>query len=104
MVYQLIWVNFSLARTSRDQGKSEDAQTYFEHAKSHAVNNTYFLAYVMDQQARVWNGQRRFEEARSEALLALSAFEKLGAARNAEITRDLLQQISNAERAGQPSR
>jgi tetratricopeptide (TPR) repeat protein len=68
---QLFWVNCSLARVFSDQGKFEDAQTHIEHAKSHAANDAYLLAYVMRLQARVWDRQQRFEEARSEALRAL---------------------------------
>jgi hypothetical protein len=73
-----------------EQGKFEDAQTRLEHAKSHAVNNPYLLARAMDQQAWLWGLQRRFEDAKSEALRALDAFEKLGAANDAETTRQLL--------------
>ena len=100
-VEQLVWVNFALAEAFSKERKFEDAQTRVEHAKSHAANNTYLLAYAMDQQARVWYGQRRFEEARSEALRALNAFEKLGAARNVEIARRLVQKM-DARRARKP--
>jgi hypothetical protein len=40
-----------------------------------------------------WHRQHRFEEAKSEALRALDAFEKLGAADDVERVRELLQQI-----------
>ena len=88
---ELFWINYSLAKLFTREGKFEDAQVHVEHARVHAVNDPYLLAYAMDLQARVWYGQGRFEEARSEALRALDAFEKLGAAHNAEITRQLLQ-------------
>ena len=101
MVDQLFWINYALAGVFSKQGEFEDAQTYLEHAKSHAGDNKYVLAYVMDQQARVWYEQRRFEEARPETLRALDAFEKLGAARNVEVARQLLK-IIDARRAGQP--
>ena len=100
-VKQLFWVNFALAGLFSHKGKFGDAQTHVEHAKAHAVNDPYLLARAMDQQARVWGGQRRFEEARSEALRALDAFEKLGAAHDAEVTGRLLQHI-DARGAGQP--
>ena len=99
-VKQLFWVNYSLAQLFCEQGKFEDAQTYLERAKSLVVNDTYLLAHVMDQQARVWNGHRRFEEARSEALRALDAFEKLGDACDADVVRGILQQIDTG-RTGQ---
>ena len=93
MVVQLFWINFALTRLFTNKGQFEDAQTHVEHAKAHAVTDPFLLAYAMDQQARVWDGQHRFEEARSEALCALEAFEKLGATHNAEITKELLQEI-----------
>ena len=101
-VDQLVWINFSLADVFSKQGEFEDAQTYLEHAKSHAGDNTYVLAYVMYQQAWVWDRQRRFDEARSEALRALNAFEMLGAVNNAEFIRKLLRRI-DTRRAAQPS-
>ena len=101
MVFELFWVNYSLAWLFSDEGKFEDAQTHVEQAKAHAVNVPYRLARAVGQEARVWNGQCRFEEARSGALRALDMFEKLGAAHDVEITTGLLQQI-DARRAGQP--
>ena len=103
MDYQLFWINFSLAGLFSGQGKFEDAQTHVEHAKSYAADDAYLLALVADQQARVWGKQRRFEEARSEALRALDAFEKLGAADDAEVARQILQEI-DTRRARQPGR
>lgn len=78
-------------------------KSHREHAKSHAVRDPYLSAYLMDQQAWVRNEQHRFEEARSEALRALDVFEKLGAASNAELTREILRRI-DAERTGQSGR
>ena len=98
-VFQLFWINYSLAYLFSAGGKFKDAQTHIEHAKAHTVNHPYLSARAMAQQARVWGGQCRFEEARSEALRALTAFERLGAAHDAEITRRFLQRI-DARRAG----
>ena len=98
---QLFWIHYGLAEVLSEKGSFGDAQTHVEHTKSLAASNTYFLAYVMDQQARVWDGQHRFEEARSEAFGALHAFGKLGARYNAEIASRLLQGI-DAKSAGQP--
>ena len=93
VVRQLFWVNCSLSEAFSEQGKFEDAQTRLEHAKLHAINGTYLSAWAMRQQALLWGQQGRFEDAKSEALSALDAFEKLGAARNAEDTRRLLHRI-----------
>ena len=99
IVVQLFWINYSLARLFSEEGKFEEAQTHVEHAKAHAASDPYPLARSMDQQARIWSGQRRFEEARSEALRALDVFEKPGATRDVEFARQTLQQI-DARRAG----
>jgi len=54
---------------------------HVEHAKSHAVNghDAYLRARAMRLRAGFWHNQHRFEEAKSEALRAVDAFEKLGA-------------------------
>ena len=90
---QLFWIHYRLAQVFSGEGKFVDAQAHIEHARSHAVNDMYLSAYAMEGQARLWNEQRRSEDAKSEALCALDAFEKLGAADNAEATRQLLHQI-----------
>ena len=93
VVEQLFWADHSLTEAFSEQGKFEDAQTHLEHAQSHAVNHTYLLAQAMDQQARLWDLQGRFEDAKSEALRALDAFEGLGAVNDADAARQLLRQI-----------
>ena len=93
MVQDLFWANHSLAEVFSEQGKFEDAQAHLQYAKSHAADHTYLLAQAADQQARLWDLHGRFEDARSEALRALDAFEKLGAANDADATRQLLRQI-----------
>ena len=49
-------------------------------------------------QALVWLEQRRFEDARSEALGALEIFERLGAGVDVERCRVLLQNIDEVEK------
>ena len=93
MADQLFWANYSLAEVFCEQGKFKDAQTHVECAKSHAVNDMYLIARAVLQQALLWDQQGRFEDAKSEALCALDAFEKLGAANDAEFTRQLLHRI-----------
>ena len=91
----LVVVHTSLARLFADEGRFNEAHTHIEQTKLHAVssNDTYLLAHAMWLQAGFWHKQHRFEEANSEALRALDAFEKLGAADYVERTRELLQQI-----------
>ena len=93
MADQLFWVNFALADMFSEKGISEDAQTHIERAKAHAVTDPYLLARAMNMQVCIWGEQRRYEEARSEALCALDIFETLGAAHDAEIAREILQYI-----------
>jgi tetratricopeptide (TPR) repeat protein len=91
----LFCIQDSLALLFFDEGRFDDAHAHIEHAKSHATNdnNPYLLARAMWRQAEFWHRQHRFEEAKSEALRALDAFEKLGAADDVERVRELLRQI-----------
>ena len=89
----LFWVHSSLAELFRDEGRFEDAQAHIEHAKPYTVTGPHYLAYVMGLQAHLWYEQYRFEEARSEVLRAADCFEKLGAAKDLEWCRGLLQAI-----------
>jgi len=90
---QLFWVHYQLAWLFRDAGRFDDANTHIERAKSHTVNSTLNLGRATEMQARVWYEQRRLEEARSEALHAADIYEKLGAARQMQRCRMLLQDI-----------
>ena len=90
VVEQLFWVHCDLAQVFCGGYKLTSAQTHLERAKSHAVNNPYLLARAMGLQTLVWGMQWRFGDAKSEALRALDAFEKLGAANDAEFMRQVL--------------
>ena len=94
----LFWVHFSLTKLLFNEGRFDDAHVHVERAKPHMVNNTRPLAWAVQLQARLRYKQRRFEEAKSEALRAVDVFEKLGAAKDVECTRQLLQEID--EEAG----
>jgi len=93
----LFWIQYSMAEVSSDEGRFDDAHAHVEQAKLHATNGNdrYTLAYAVELQAGFWHRQRRFEEAKSEALDAIEMFEKLGATDDAERTRELLQQINS---------
>jgi tetratricopeptide (TPR) repeat protein len=92
----LSWIHLSLARLFHEEGEFDDAHAHIERAKSHAVNDPYTLGRAIETQADFWYQQRRLEEAKSGALTALANYEKLGAARDAEGCRDLLQIIERA--------
>jgi len=90
---ELCSVHYALARVLAKGGRFNDAHAHVEHAKSHAVNDKYFLACVSGLQARFWKHQRRLEEAKYEALRVLDMFEELGATNDAEEIRRFLGKI-----------
>ena len=51
----------------------------------------------------IWHEQRRLEEARSEALRTLDAFEKFGAVKDVESVMELLRKIDRAEEIVTPN-
>ena len=89
----LFWVHCSLADLFLDEGRYGDAHDHVDQAKSHAVNNAYYLGRAMIVQARVWCKQYELEEAMSEALRAVDIFEELGDAYQVGNCRRLLEQI-----------
>ena len=92
----IFWLNYDLAGLFCNGGRLDDAQTHAECAKSHTVDSTYHLGFAMELQARVWYGQHRLEEAKSEALRAADIFDKLGAEKAMKGCRALLQKIGNS--------
>jgi len=86
----------SLAELFLDEGRFDDASAHIEQAKSHTVNDAYNLGYAMEMQADLWYRQRKFDEAKSEVLRAVSIYEKLGAAADLEECMQLLRQIDEA--------
>ena len=103
IVYHLFWVHFALADVFSGEGRFDSAHIHIEHAKSHAAGDAYNLARASRLQAELWDKQRRFEEAKSEALRTLGVFEKLGATHDAEETRRLLGRIDRNTRRSRSS-
>ena len=89
--HPLFWTNYSLAWLFLDEGRFDDAQAHVDRAKSHAVDDAYKLGRAMEMQVKVWYGQHRVEEARSEALRAADIYERLGATTALKRCRGLLQ-------------
>ena len=87
------WNHYSLAELFSKQGNFSDAQIHIEHAKSHTVNGTYNLGHAMELQAEIWYKQHRLKEAKLEALGTIEVFEKLGAMKDLESCRKILQNI-----------
>ena len=90
---ELFWAYYNLAGLFHNQGRFDDAHAHLEHAKSRTVNSAYYLGLAMEEQAWVWYAQHRFEDAKSEVLRAADAYEKVGAAKEMEDCRRLLQDI-----------
>ena len=93
---QLFWNSYSLALLFSAENRFDDAHARIERAKSHANNDAYLLGRAMQQQATFWYKQGRFEEAKSEALRAIEAFEKLGAMEDLAFSRADLRYIEEA--------
>jgi len=89
----LFRVHYNLAELFFDENEFGDAHAHIEQAKSHAVDNVYFLGRAMELQARHWYQQQRLDEAKSEVLRAAAVYEKVGAAMDMERCRVLLQNM-----------
>ena len=90
---ELFWAHLFLTRLFLDDGRFDEANSHIERAKSHTDSSAYNLGRAMEEQAWIWYKQRRFEEARSEALRAADIFERLGAMNNLEDCRMFLRYI-----------
>ena len=89
----LFWINYSLAFLFFGERRFDDAHAHIGHAKPHAINSLYNLGRATRLQAWFWFQERKFEEAKSEALSAVEMFEKLEAAKELERCREILQDI-----------
>lgn len=83
----------SLAHIFFNQGRFDDAYTHIGYAKLYLVNHMYHLGHVAKLQAQFLYCQQRLEEAKSEALHALSLFEKLGATKDMGDCRTLINKV-----------
>ena len=97
---ELFWTHYNLTQLFSGQGRFEDAHTHIEHAKSHAVNDTYKLARATQLHANLLYRQRRPDEAKSGVLRAIDMYEKLGAVGDVEVARTLLQWVEEAMENG----
>jgi len=97
----LTWIHYSLSLLFSGEGRFDDAHAHIERAKSHAVNNPYDLGRAMELQAKFWYNQLMLEKARFEALCAINAYEKIGAASDVEDCRRLLKWIDELDLDGE---
>ena len=95
---ELFSAHYFLAELSLDEHNFNDAQIHIEHAKSYTGEDAYFLGGATKMQAKIWFGQGRLEDARSEALCAVEIFEKIGAKGDEGGSRIILRSIEQAMR------
>jgi tetratricopeptide (TPR) repeat protein len=93
----------SLAEVFRDQGRFDEAHAHIERAESLIGSDAYGLGCAVKLRASIWDKQGRLEEAKSEASRAVDAFEKLGAAKDAEDCRELLRSLEEKMKEPVPS-
>ena len=90
---ELFWIHYSLAKLFSNTNRFGDADAHIEHAKSHTINDPYKLGRAMELWARILYEEYKFEEARSAALHAADAYEKIGAMKDVEDCRKILRDI-----------
>ena len=96
--FQLFWIHYSLACQFSRINKFDDAHDHVKLAKphAHAINDTHSIGRAMELEARFWYDQRRFEDAKSEALHAIIVYEKIGAAKRIESCRGIIRKVEQA--------
>ena len=99
--FQQFWIHCSLAELFFGENKFDEAHARVELAKSHATNDPYSLGRAMELEAEFWYKQGRFGEAKSEALSAISTYEKIGAAKDVEDCRRIIRDVEKA--TGKPA-
>ena len=87
------WVYYTMVVLYSEQGKFGDAYAHLERARPHALNDAHNSAYGMILQVYIWYYECRLEEAESEALRAMDAFERLGATEGVERCRRAVSEI-----------
>jgi tetratricopeptide (TPR) repeat protein len=89
-------IRFSLVLTLHNRGRLDEASAHIGQLKLDAGNNLLYLGGATLVQAEIWRGQRRLEDAKSEASRSLEIFESLGAAEAVEQSKELLWVIEGA--------
>ena len=93
---ELFLNHYALATLFIGEDEFDSAHTCIEQAKPYAVDDTYRWSHAMRLQAAIWYWQGRLEDAKTEALQLLEVYEKFGAAKDAQICRDLLELVELA--------
>ena len=93
---QLFWIHLALVNLFIKDRDFNGAQTHVEQAKSYVAESRYNLGRAVQTQADIWYRQGRFNDAESEASVALEIYEALGAADDAKSCRGLLRKVEDA--------
>ena len=93
---RLFSIHFGLAMLFGNEDDFDKAHTHIEQARSYVVDNPYPLGCAMLLRARIYFRQHRHEDSVSDARHALEVFEDLGAQKDAEACKELLQDIGQA--------
>ena len=94
------WTHFALAGLFLTEREFEDAHGHITQAKSHVLNDTYYLGRTALLQAGILFGRSMLEDATSEVLRALEIFEKVCASKDLERCRAALQVIEGGVENG----
>ena len=87
------WIHHSLAILFSRKNRPDDTHAHVRRARSHAINSAHNMGRAMELQAQVWYDERKFKEAEFEALGATYIYEKIGATKDAEYCRAILQSL-----------
>lgn len=96
--HEQFWVGSTMARLLFGKGDHDEAERCIDKMKGHAVElqNHRLLGRAMLLQARLWLAAGKHGAARSEVLLAMEEYEKIGA--DPGVCRRLIDQIDEQER------
>ena len=97
----LFWNNYSLAELFFGEKRFDEAHAHVERAKSQATDDSYayLLSRATELQAKFWYKECKFEEAKSEALLAADIYKGIGTTKDVEDCRTILWDIEEKMKA-----
>ena len=93
---QQVQIHLSLASMFFQEKRFNDALVHVDRAKVHSIDDARLLGRAMNLRAITLYSQRRYEEAKSEALRAADVHEKLGDAGGLDASEEYLDLIERA--------
>ena len=94
--HELFWNHFCLVELFLSEDEFDEAQSHIDEANLYVAEDAYIRGRIAEMQAKLWYSAHNLEDAQPQALRALEMYEKLGAARDVESCRALLQDIEQA--------